>query len=82
MTECQCDPPGSGEEFCTGHCVLRARIAELEAEQQGWEDLFRTNMVGLHRALEANNMRIAHLEQRLGDALALLAAEADDRASL
>lgn len=21
---CQCDPPGSGEEYCTGHCYLRA----------------------------------------------------------
>lgn len=30
--ECKCDPPGSGEEFCTGHCELRARIAELEAQ--------------------------------------------------
>jgi len=29
--ECQCDPPGSGEEFCTGHCVLRAEIKWLQA---------------------------------------------------
>lgn len=23
---CQCDPPGSGEEHCTGHCYVRARL--------------------------------------------------------
>jgi hypothetical protein len=28
-TECQCDPPGSGEEHCTGHCILRAEIQRL-----------------------------------------------------
>jgi len=79
MTECQCDPPGSGEEFCTGHCVLRARIRELEAEQQCWETLFRTNMVGLHRALEVNNGRIAELERRLVASLAMLEAAGLDR---
>jgi hypothetical protein len=20
--QCRCDPPGSGEEYCTGHCAL------------------------------------------------------------
>lgn len=29
MVECACDPPGSGEEFCTGHCVLRAENERL-----------------------------------------------------
>lgn len=29
---CRCDPPGSGEEYCTGHCQLRAKCAELEQE--------------------------------------------------
>ena len=24
---CACDPPGSGEEFCTGFCFLQAAIA-------------------------------------------------------
>lgn len=28
--ECTCDPPESGEEFCTGHCVLRAEIERLQ----------------------------------------------------
>lgn len=28
---CQCDPPGSGEEYCTGHCFLKADIARLRA---------------------------------------------------
>jgi len=23
---CYCDPPGSGEEHCTGHCLLRAKV--------------------------------------------------------
>lgn len=27
---CQCDPPGSGEELCTGHCVLRAELDSLK----------------------------------------------------
>lgn len=29
---CRCDPPGAGEEFCTGHCHLRATVAR-QAEQ-------------------------------------------------
>lgn len=29
---CSCDPPGSGEEHCTGHCLLRA-------EAQQWRGL-------------------------------------------
>lgn len=29
---CQCDPPGVGEEFCTGHCHLRAEVAQLRAD--------------------------------------------------
>jgi hypothetical protein len=28
---CKCDPPGSGEEYCTEHCILRAEIARLRA---------------------------------------------------
>ena len=28
-TPCQCDPPGSGEEYCTGHCELNAEIVRL-----------------------------------------------------
>ena len=27
---CHCDPPESGEEYCTGHCLLSAEIARLE----------------------------------------------------
>jgi len=26
---CHCDPPGSGEEHCTGHCLLRDAIKRL-----------------------------------------------------
>jgi hypothetical protein len=26
---CECDPPGSGEQFCTGHCQLRAENERL-----------------------------------------------------
>jgi hypothetical protein len=29
---CRCDPPGVGEEFCTGHCHLRAEVAQLRAD--------------------------------------------------
>jgi hypothetical protein len=25
---CRCDPPGSGEEWCTGHCDARAEERE------------------------------------------------------
>lgn len=31
---CHCDPPLSGEEYCTGHCALRAEITELRASQR------------------------------------------------
>jgi hypothetical protein len=27
---CHCDPPGSGEEHCTGHCLLRAENRKLD----------------------------------------------------
>jgi hypothetical protein len=29
---CRCEPPGSGEEYCTGHCELRAALASAETE--------------------------------------------------
>lgn len=30
VTECRCDPPGSGEEFCTNDCYRRAyRVLEM-----------------------------------------------------
>lgn len=43
---CQCDPPGSGEEYCTGHCFLNADIARLRAaldgiRQRSWEAALR-----------------------------------------
>jgi len=28
---CHCDPPGSGEEHCTGHCLLRRERDELRS---------------------------------------------------
>jgi predicted nucleotidyltransferase len=28
-TPCKCDPPGSGEEYCTGHCFLNEEIERL-----------------------------------------------------
>ena len=31
LAECYCDPPGSGEEYCTGHCFLMERIKTLES---------------------------------------------------
>ena len=30
--ECTCDPPGSGEEHCTGHCFLRAELRQAQRE--------------------------------------------------
>lgn len=27
---CECDPPGSGEEHCKGHCFLKAEIKTLK----------------------------------------------------
>jgi hypothetical protein len=67
MRECQCDPPGSGEEFCTGHCLLRARIAELEAVQQDWEGLFQTTMANLQSGLSDNTERLERLERGLAE---------------
>ncbi len=32
---CHCEPPGSGEEFCTGHCVLRAEAqAQIDSRDE------------------------------------------------
>ncbi len=28
---CRCDPPGSGEQFCTGHCALQHQRDESSA---------------------------------------------------
>jgi hypothetical protein len=67
MRECQCDPPGSGAEFCTGHCLLRARIAELEAVQQDWEGLFQTTMANLQSGLSDNTERLERLERGLAE---------------
>lgn len=30
---CRCDPPGSGEEHCTGHCYVRARLKARAANE-------------------------------------------------
>ena len=37
--ECLCEPPGSGEEYCTGHCLLRAEIAGLRGRLEKCEGL-------------------------------------------
>jgi hypothetical protein len=59
--ECACDPPGSGEEHCTGHCFLRAEIARLlrietaarnldAHSSEGWATLV-SYLIRLHEAL-------------------------------
>jgi hypothetical protein len=33
---CQCDPPGSGEELCSGGCYLQERLDRLEPALRRW----------------------------------------------
>ena len=36
---CQCDPPGSGEEWCVGTCALREQVGRLEAVREAARDV-------------------------------------------
>lgn len=38
---CKCDPPGSGEEFCSGACYARAENARLRAFVERMEKFAR-----------------------------------------
>lgn len=53
---CLCNPPGSGEEYCSGHCYLRA---ENERTKE-WLDKFQNSTATL--TLEVTELR-AELEQ-------------------
>jgi len=37
-TPCKCDPPGSGEEYCTGHCFLNEEIVRIRAALDFYAD--------------------------------------------
>lgn len=72
---CVCDPPGSGEEFCTGHCYLRAEVQRLqEAAQQksGTEWELRTDLLtGAIRLVCVNGERRGRIyEWQNADSLA------------
>lgn len=47
---CLCDPPGSGEEFCVGTCLLKQRVAELESFWQRTVMLHEASMRDLAAA--------------------------------
>lgn len=47
-TPCRCDPPGSGEEFCTGHCFLRQENAQLRAVLQKAKDVIERSSILFH----------------------------------
>jgi predicted nuclease with TOPRIM domain len=64
---CQCDPPGVGEEFCTGHCHLRAEVAQLrtdlaqaQAKRDEWKARAETDAG--HAAESANKLDRWRLE--------------------
>jgi hypothetical protein len=69
-TPCKCDPPGSGEEYCTGHCELNAVIKRLrtamDLEDPGedpWAELAR-----LRGATEKARDILDGVERRMIDA--------------
>jgi hypothetical protein len=64
--ECHCDPPGSGEEHCTGHCVLRAEIERLKAYEQMWHEQYASDLVQARAEIE--RLRGARAEEQAREA--------------
>jgi hypothetical protein len=54
--ECHCDPPGSGEEGCTGHCVLRAEIERLTIDNRRLTEMWDADRETL--TVEIERLRI------------------------
>jgi uncharacterized small protein (DUF1192 family) len=77
--ECRCDPPGSGEEHCTGHCVLRAEIERLKAYEQMWHEQYASDLVQARAEIERLRIELHRVaESRRGQRERAECAEAEN----